>query len=112
MAQCRIRRGGGLSPFRATGFDTVEAARTHDLCAVRGGAYYERPCIGNAGSPPGSYFPTPSARAHADVLDPILRALAGVADPRRIVESVAPRHTFDDVILPPATRRSLDQALA
>jgi SpoVK/Ycf46/Vps4 family AAA+-type ATPase len=46
------------------------------------------------------------------VLDPILRALAGVADPRRIVESVAPRHTFDDVILPPATRRSLDQALA
>ena len=25
---------------------------------------------------------------------------------------MAPRHTFDDVILPPATRRSLDQALA
>jgi SpoVK/Ycf46/Vps4 family AAA+-type ATPase len=46
------------------------------------------------------------------VLDPLLRALAGVTDPKRIVESVAPRHTFDDVILPPATRRSLDQALA
>ena len=31
---------------------------------------------------------------------------------RRAVESVAPRRTFDDVILPPATHRALDTALA
>ena len=31
---------------------------------------------------------------------------------RRAVETVAPRRTFDDVILPPATRRALDTALA
>ena len=31
---------------------------------------------------------------------------------RRALESVTPRRTFDDVILPPATRRTLDSALA
>jgi SpoVK/Ycf46/Vps4 family AAA+-type ATPase len=31
---------------------------------------------------------------------------------RRAVESVVPRRTFDDVILPPSTRRTLDIALA
>src|SRR4051812_35768370 len=31
---------------------------------------------------------------------------------RRAVESVAPRRTFEDVILPPATRRALDIALS
>jgi SpoVK/Ycf46/Vps4 family AAA+-type ATPase len=31
---------------------------------------------------------------------------------RRAVESIVPRRTFDDVILPPATRRALDVALA
>ena len=31
---------------------------------------------------------------------------------RRAVEAVAPRRSFDDVILPPATRRALDTALA
>ena len=31
---------------------------------------------------------------------------------RRAVESIAPRRTFEDVILPPATRRALDTALA
>jgi SpoVK/Ycf46/Vps4 family AAA+-type ATPase len=31
---------------------------------------------------------------------------------RRAVESMVPRRTFDDVILPPATRRALDSALA
>ena len=35
---------------------------------------------------------------------------AAVAD-RRIVETVVPQRTLDDVILPPATRRSLEQAL-
>ena len=43
--------------------------------------------------------------------NPFLRVLTGAADPRRIVESVVPRHSFDDVILPPSTRRSLEQAL-
>jgi SpoVK/Ycf46/Vps4 family AAA+-type ATPase len=32
--------------------------------------------------------------------------------PRRAVESLVPRRTFDDVILPPETRRALDEALA
>src|SRR5690348_17309287 len=31
---------------------------------------------------------------------------------RRAVESIAPRRTFNDVILPPVTRRALDTALA
>jgi SpoVK/Ycf46/Vps4 family AAA+-type ATPase len=31
---------------------------------------------------------------------------------RRAVESIVPRRTFDDVILPPATRRALDDALS
>ena len=31
---------------------------------------------------------------------------------RRALESVTPRRTFDDVILPPATRRALDSALS
>src|SRR5882762_10316920 len=31
---------------------------------------------------------------------------------RRAVESIVPRRTYDDVILPPATRRALDMALA
>jgi SpoVK/Ycf46/Vps4 family AAA+-type ATPase len=43
--------------------------------------------------------------------NPFLRVLTGIADPRRIVETVVPRRSFDDVILPPATRRSLEQAL-
>jgi SpoVK/Ycf46/Vps4 family AAA+-type ATPase len=42
--------------------------------------------------------------------NPILRALTGAADPR-IVESVVPQRRLDDVILSPATRRSLEQAL-
>jgi SpoVK/Ycf46/Vps4 family AAA+-type ATPase len=41
---------------------------------------------------------------------PIAR-LFGIAG-RRAVESVAPRRTFDDVVLPPATRRALDLALS
>ena len=42
--------------------------------------------------------------------NPLLRAL-GFTDFKRAVETVVPRRTFDDVILPPATRRALDQAL-
>src|SRR6187397_1359423 len=34
------------------------------------------------------------------------------AQGRRAVESLVPRRTFEDVILPPATRRALDEALA
>ena len=44
--------------------------------------------------------------------NPILRVLSGTFDSRRIVETVVPQRTLDDVVLPPATRRSLDQALA
>jgi SpoVK/Ycf46/Vps4 family AAA+-type ATPase len=43
--------------------------------------------------------------------NPILRAFAGLLGARRTVETVVPRRSFDDVILPPGTRRTLDQAL-
>src|SRR5215212_8402401 len=44
--------------------------------------------------------------------NPLLRVLTGRSEPRRAVESIVPRRSFDDVILPAATRRALDQALA
>ena len=40
----------------------------------------------------------------------LLRAL-GFSDARRAVDSIVPRRTFADVVLPPATRRAVDQAL-
>ena len=43
--------------------------------------------------------------------NPLLRVLTGMGDSRRIAETVVPQRSFADVILPPATRRSLDQAL-
>ena len=42
--------------------------------------------------------------------NPLLRAL-GFNDFKRTVESLVPRRSFADVILPPTTRRTLDQAL-
>jgi SpoVK/Ycf46/Vps4 family AAA+-type ATPase len=42
--------------------------------------------------------------------NPLLRAL-GFSDFKRAVDAVVPRRTFDDVILPPATRRAIDHAL-
>jgi len=41
----------------------------------------------------------------------LVRALNGLAGTRRTVDTITPRRTFEDVILPPATRRALDQAL-
>src|SRR5262245_15785092 len=41
---------------------------------------------------------------------PLLRAL-GCTDAKRAVDTVVPRRTFDDVILPPGTRRAIEQAL-
>src|SRR5262245_9470108 len=43
--------------------------------------------------------------------NPLLRVLSGIGDSRRIVETVVPQRSFRDVILPPATRQALDQAL-
>ena len=40
-----------------------------------------------------------------------LSRLFGISG-RRAVDSIVPRRTFDDVILPPSTRRALDNALA
>lgn len=42
---------------------------------------------------------------------PLFRALTDLFGPRRTVVAMTPRRSFDDVILPPATRRALDQAL-
>src|SRR5215211_7867488 len=41
----------------------------------------------------------------------LVRALNGLAGTRRTVDTITPRRTFDDVILPPGTRRAIDQAL-
>jgi SpoVK/Ycf46/Vps4 family AAA+-type ATPase len=43
---------------------------------------------------------------------PLPKLFEAFAGPSRAVESLVPRRTFQDVILPAATRRSLDQALA
>jgi SpoVK/Ycf46/Vps4 family AAA+-type ATPase len=44
--------------------------------------------------------------------NPLLRVFSSLTESRRVVESISPRRSFDDVILPSATRRALDQALA
>jgi SpoVK/Ycf46/Vps4 family AAA+-type ATPase len=43
--------------------------------------------------------------------NPLFRAFTGLMGAPRTVDSVVPRRTLEDVILPPATRRSLDLAL-
>jgi SpoVK/Ycf46/Vps4 family AAA+-type ATPase len=43
--------------------------------------------------------------------NPFLRVFNTVTGTRRVVDTLDPVRTFDDVILPPATRRALDQAL-
>jgi SpoVK/Ycf46/Vps4 family AAA+-type ATPase len=43
---------------------------------------------------------------------PLPKLFEALAGPTRAADSIAPRRTFQDVILSPATRRSLDQALA
>ncbi len=43
---------------------------------------------------------------------PLNRLWDGLVGVNRSAESIVPRKTFQDVILPPATRRALDQALA
>jgi SpoVK/Ycf46/Vps4 family AAA+-type ATPase len=48
---------------------------------------------------------------YAGMAHPIIRLLTGTSG-RNAVQAVVPRRTFEDVILPPRTRRALDQALA
>ena len=43
--------------------------------------------------------------------NPLFRVFNNITSSRRIVETLEPTRSFDDVILPPATRRSLEQAL-
>ena len=43
--------------------------------------------------------------------NPLLSVFSGLTGSRRPVETVIPRRTFEDVILPKATRQALDQAL-
>lgn len=43
---------------------------------------------------------------------PLLRLFSGLGGRRGVIESVEPRRTFRDVVLPPATRRALDEALS
>jgi SpoVK/Ycf46/Vps4 family AAA+-type ATPase len=44
--------------------------------------------------------------------NPILRVIESLTGSRPLAQSVAPRLTFDDVILPDSTRRALEHALA
>jgi SpoVK/Ycf46/Vps4 family AAA+-type ATPase len=43
--------------------------------------------------------------------NPLLRVFNALTGARRTVDTIVPRRTFEDVILPPATRLALDQAL-
>lgn len=43
--------------------------------------------------------------------NPLARLFPGLGSRRGSIESIEPRRTFDDVVLPPATRRSLEEAL-
>jgi SpoVK/Ycf46/Vps4 family AAA+-type ATPase len=43
--------------------------------------------------------------------NPFARLFPGLTSRRGTIDSVVPRRTFHDVVLPPATRRSLDEAL-
>jgi SpoVK/Ycf46/Vps4 family AAA+-type ATPase len=43
--------------------------------------------------------------------NPLFRAFSGLMSAPRTVDTVVPRRTLEDVILPPSTRRVLDQAL-
>ena len=43
---------------------------------------------------------------------PLIRAISTLAGGRPLAQSITPRLTFDDVVLPDATRRALEQALA
>jgi SpoVK/Ycf46/Vps4 family AAA+-type ATPase len=43
--------------------------------------------------------------------NPLFRVFNALTGARRTVDTVVPRRTFEDVILPPATRLALDQAL-
>ena len=43
--------------------------------------------------------------------NPLLRVFNALTGVRRTVDTIVPRRTFEDVILPPATRLALDQAL-
>jgi SpoVK/Ycf46/Vps4 family AAA+-type ATPase len=42
---------------------------------------------------------------------PLLRLFSGLTGRRGIIETIEPRRTFRDVVLPPDTRRALDEAL-
>ena len=43
---------------------------------------------------------------------PLPRLFDALSGANRTVQSITPRRTFEDVVLPPSTRRTLDQALA
>ena len=57
-------------------------------------------------------FASPPWRRYRGGVPPISFTRLFGTTARRAVESIAPRRTFDDVILAPATRRALDTALA
>src|SRR3954471_24370574 len=44
-------------------------------------------------------------------MNPLVSFLTGRSF-RRVVDSITPQRTFSDVVLPPGTRRMLDQAMA
>src|SRR5512133_2617610 len=68
---------------------------------------------------PHTPHPTPGSRRHGTIREtiptmpsPLLSLFTGRFGGRRAVETIVPERTFADVTLPPATRRTLDQALA
>jgi SpoVK/Ycf46/Vps4 family AAA+-type ATPase len=64
-----------------------------------------------AGAFRSSFSPERGGSNNEYMSNPLLRVLSGIGESRRIVETVVPQRSFKDVILPPGTRRALDQAL-
>ena len=56
-------------------------------------------------------MPSPFTRSVQPMPNPLRDLFFGGGTPESLVEAGTPRRTFADVILPPATRRALDQAL-
>jgi hypothetical protein len=53
----------------------------------------------------------PFVHGWVGMANPLARLFPGLTGRRGVIESVVARRTFSDVILPPRTRRMLDDAL-
>ena len=87
---------------------------TQPLCAARLSASSGTKMLKPAASASTTPMLTSASGVIIDISAPfpLTRLFEGITGGTRAVESIVPRRTFQDVILPAATRRALDQALA